>query len=205
MTSGTTKAIRIRHALTNDPEEVDRLYDICLRTGDSGKGAENQLEAPRLLGEIYLGAYLRFEPELAFVLEGVDGAALGYVLGARDTLAFEELLEKRWWPALREKYPLGSFPAGSFDEDLVARIHTPPRTSTATIAQYPAHLHIDILQRGQGGGSGRRLLETPLSALRVQGINGVHLDVSPQNFNAIGFYEHLGFKHLSSNFYGKAL
>ena len=205
MPSGTTEAPTIRHALTNDPEEVDRLYDICLRTGDSGKSAENQLENPRLLGEIYLGAYLRFEPELAFVLESVDGAALGYVLGARDTLAFEELLEKQWWPALREQYPLGSFPDGSFDEELVARIHTPPRTSSATIAQYPAHLHIDILKGGQGGGDGRRLLETLFSALRGQGINGVHLDVSPRNLNAIGFYEHIGFKHLCGNFYGKVL
>lgn len=205
MTSGITQPPAIRQARAHDPEEVDRLHDICLHTGDSGKGAENLLKTPRLLGDIYLGAYLRFESELAFVLEGADGVALGYVLGARDTLAFEELLEKRWWPALREQYPLGSFPEGSFDEKLVAKIHTPPRTSPATIARYPAHLHIDILEAGQGGGNGRRLLETLFSALRGKGINGVHLDVSPQNINAIGFYEHIGFTHLSGNFYGKLL
>ncbi len=205
MTSASPATLSIRPARTNDPKEVERLYDICLRTGNNGKGAENLLEDPRLLGEVYLGAYLRFEPELAFVLEDLEGSALGYVLGARDTLAFEQLLEKQWWPALREQYPLGTFPVGSFDEDLVEKIHYPPRTNHAVIAQFPAHLHIDILEEGQSGGRGRRLLETLFSALRDRGINGVHLGVSPQNTNAIGFYQHMGFSRIQDDSYGLVL
>ena len=205
MTSPTKEPLGIRPARTNDPDEVNRLYDICVRTGNDGNGAENLLAEPRLLGEVYLGAYLLFEPELAFVLEDSDDTVLGYVLGARDTLTFEELLEKKWWPGLRERYPVGLFPDGSFDENLVAKIHTPPRTDPATIVQFPAHLHIDILDEGQGGGNGRRLLDTLFSALRDGGTNAVHLGVSPENVNAIGFYKHLGFKHLGDHLYGLTL
>ena len=205
MKSAAKSPLGIRPARTNDPREVDRLYDICLRTGNNGMGAQDLLQEPRLLGEIYVGAYLHFEPELAFVLENPDGTALGFVLGARDTLAFEELLQKQWWSALRERYPLDLFPAGSFDADLVEKIHTPARTNPATIAQFPAHLHINILDEGQGGGNGRRLLETLFSALRDRGISAIHLGVSPQNFNAIGFYEHLGFNHVRDNSYGMDL
>lgn len=184
---------------------MDRLYDICLRTGANGAGAEDLFVDPRLLGEIYLGAYLAFEPELAFVLEGDDGSVLGYVLGARDTAAFEQLLEERWWPALKKSYPLSSFPAGSPDEGLVQMIHAPSRTDPATIEAFPAHLHVDILAEGKGGGNGRRLLDTLFTALQDRGVEGVHLNVSPENTHAIGFYRHMGFTQVDGSLWAKPL
>ena len=205
MSGAAPRSLAIRPARTHDPVEVDRLYDICLRTGDSGRGAENLLQEPRLLGEVYLGAYLRFEPDLAFVLDGGDGAPLGYVLGARDTRTFEETLEERWWPSLREEYPPHTFPEGSLDEHLVELIHAHNRTDPEVVAQLPAHLHVDILPDGQGGGNGRRLLDTLFAALRGRGVRGIHLGVSPENTNAIGFYEHLGFRHVQGSFYGMPL
>ncbi len=201
MTKDTTAPLGIRLARTDDPAEVDRLYDICLRTGAGGAGAEDLHDDPRLLGEVYLGAYLEYEPELAFVLTSNDDTALGYVLGARDTVAFEKLLESDWWPRLRKQYPLGSFPEGSHDERLVEMIHHPKHTDPDVIDGFPAHLHINILAEGRGGGSGRRLLETLFAALRDRGVAGVHLGVAPQNTNAIGFYRHLGFQHLDGNLY----
>lgn len=193
MTSETSGLHSIRPARTHDPREVDQLYDICLRTGNDGKGAEDLLTDPRVLGEVYLGAYLRFQPELAFVLQGPDGAVVGYVLGAADTLAFEARLEKEWWPALRARYPLGDPSAEGLHNTLVQLIHTPIHSDPSVTKDYPAHLHVDILQEGQGGGNGRRLLETLFDALRAKHVPGVHLTVSPSNTNAVGFYEHLGF------------
>ncbi len=205
MTAEAAGQFRIRPARTDDHDEVDRLYNICLWTGAEGDGAQHLYEDPRLLGEIYLGAYLAFEPELAFVLETDDGSALGYVLGARDTVGFEEVLKQQWWPALQERYPLGSFPGGSHDEKLVRMIHSPQQTDPASIEGFPAHLHVDILPEGRGGGNGRRLLETLFAALRDLGVEGVHLNVSPENTHAIGFYEHLGFRLLRESSYGKTL
>lgn len=205
MTKDTTLQMGIRPARSHDPIEVDRLYDVCLRTGASGAGAQDRHDDPRLLGEVYLGPYLEHEPELAFVLTSDDDMPLGYVLGASDTVAFEELLERRWWPRLRERYPLGSFPEGSHDERLVEKIHFPKHTDPTVTHGFPAHLHINILAEGRGGGNGRRLLEALFAALRDRGVEGVHLGVAPHNTHAIGFYEHLGFQHLDGNLYALAL
>ncbi|MCB7136229.1 GNAT family N-acetyltransferase [Cellulosimicrobium marinum] len=194
----------IRPARTSDAREVARLYDICLRTGASGADATDLYADPRLLGEVYLGAYLALEPGLAFVLDA-DGLPAGYVLGARDTAAFEDACEREWWPPLRERYPRGAFPAGSRDAALVEQIHAPHRAPAAVVDAYPAHLHVDLLPEAQGGGNGRRLLETLFDALRADGVPGVHLGVGRANVGAVGFYRHLGFVELASTEGGHTL
>jgi ribosomal protein S18 acetylase RimI-like enzyme len=185
----------IRPARTDDPSEVERLYEICLRTGASGADATSLYTDPRLLGEVYLGAYLALEPDLAFVVED-GGTAVGYVLGAHDTASFEARCEREWWPPLRARYPLGSFAEGTPDESLVGQIHEPRLTDRSVLDTYPAHLHVDLLPVAQGGGNGRRLLGTLFDALRADGVPGVHLGVAQDNVSAIGFYEHLGFRRL---------
>lgn len=189
----------IRPARPHDAREVATLYEICLRTGAHGGDASALFTDPLLLGEVYLGAYVELAPEFAFVLTDDDDSPVGYVLGTADTQAFESLLEESWWPSLREQYPLGTFPEGSPDERLVKMIHSPGRTAAELIKDYPAHLHVDLLPEGQGGGNGRRLIETLLNALRDQGVPGIHLGVSTENKHAIGFYKHLGFTPLDDN------
>lgn len=194
-----TLPVRPVHA--DDAAEVDRVYEICLRTGDSGADATDRYADPRLLGEIYAGAYMRFAPELAFVLDGgteTGSGVRGYVLGVADTAAWQRRLEADWWPALRARYPLDAFPSGSPDAGLVAEIHRPSLEDPAALADYPAHLHIDLLPDAQGGGNGRRLIEAVTHALRDAGASGVHLGVAADNVNAQGFYEHVGFTRLDS-------
>ncbi|MBE7699073.1 GNAT family N-acetyltransferase [Oerskovia sp. Sa1BUA8] len=182
----------LRPARTTDPTEVDRLYDICLRTGADGGDASARFSDPRLLGEIYLGAYLAFEPGLAFVADDGTGA-VGYVVGTADTREFEERCERDWWPALRARYPLDVFPPEAADAGLVRLLHAPPTADPEVLDLFPAHLHVDLLPAAQGGGNGRRLLGLLFDALRERGVQGVHLGVSETNTSAIGFYEHLGF------------
>ena len=175
------------------PGDRDALYDICVRTGDSGDDARALYRNPELLGEIWVGPYLALRSDLAFAAEDDEGV-VGYVFGAADTVAFEAECERRWWPALRTRYP--DPPAGAVlaaDEELIRRIHQPPTTPASVVEEFPAHLHIDILPRGQGRGIGRRLMTTLFDALVAQGVDGVHLGVSPRNTRAIGFYKHLGF------------
>lgn len=168
------------------------LYDICLRTGDSGSDASGLYRDPELVGHVYVGPYLRLAPSLAFV--GVDSLGVaGYVLGVADTVAFDAEAERLWWPALRVRYPLSAFPAASPDGRLVRLIHSPPVASPDVVERYPAHLHIDLLPRVQGRGNGRRLLETLLSALADAGVPGVHLGVGTANQRAIAFYGRMGF------------
>ena len=177
--------------------DADALYDVCLRTGADGEDASGRHRDPRLLGSVYVGPYLAFEPGLAFVLDD-GGGAQGYVLGARDTLAFERACARHWWPALRARYAGVTFPAGGADADVVALLRDPPATNLDVVRDFPSHLHIDLLPRCQGAGLGRRLIETLLRALTATGSPGVHLGVSATNHRAIGFYRRMGFVELGA-------
>ena len=175
------------------PGDRAALYDICVRTADNGDDARPLYLDPDLLGEIWVGPYLAVQPDLAFVAED-DHGAIGYVLGAEDTVAFEAACERQWWPALRARHPDPPARAAlTADERLIQRIHHPPSTPASVVEEFPAHLHIDILPRGQGHGVGRRLIATLTDTLAERRVTGVHLGVGPQNIRAIGFYRHLGF------------
>lgn len=191
-----TAEFEIRAARTDDPAETDRLYEICLRTAASGKDATDSFADPRLPGDVFLGPYLRYAPDLAWVLARADRPASGYVLGVADTAAFERTLEREWWPALRARH--GGEPVREGSADAFARrwIDRPPAVRADVAAAYPAHLHIDLLPEAQGGGNGSRLIRTLLDALRTRGVHGVHLGVGKANTGAIGFYRHLGFEEL---------
>jgi ribosomal protein S18 acetylase RimI-like enzyme len=82
------------------------------------------------------------------------------------------------------------------DGELIAAIHAPALAPDAIVAGYPAHLHIDLLERTRGLGFGRLLIERQLAVLLERGVPGVHLEVASDNPNAIAFYEHLGFATL---------
>jgi ribosomal protein S18 acetylase RimI-like enzyme len=194
--------VRIRLAR---PSDADTLYRICLRTGDHGQDATGTYADPRLLAEVYVGPYLALAPDLAFVLADADDVPVGYVLGVADTAGFEARCATEWWPVLRERYPLGQARPGTPDAAIVRLIHEPPVADPALAAHFSAHLHVDLLPAAQGGGHGRRLLETLFDALRARGVRGVHLGVSAHNPGAIAFYRHLGFQTHSAVEHGATL
>jgi ribosomal protein S18 acetylase RimI-like enzyme len=186
------------HVRPYEATDLDRLYEICLRTGAAGQDATDLVTDPRLLGEIYAAPYGVLEPEHGFVLDDGTGIAIGYVLGALDTRAFEARCEVEWWPALRDRHPIGSG-GNQLDELLISIIHEPHLAGDEEVAAYPSHLHIDLLPEAQGGGWGRALMERIQDVLRADGSPGVHLGVSNRNERAIAFYRHLGYEALSSN------
>ncbi|THF88089.1 GNAT family N-acetyltransferase [Deinococcus sp. KSM4-11] len=176
----------------------DALYSICLETGDSGEDATGLYADPLILGHVYAGPYLSYAPDFAFVLEDAEGVG-GYVIGTPDSRAFEATLEREWWPKLRAQYPdPAAIPRESRtpDERIMAVIHDHTRKTSDVYDAYPAHLHIDLLPRMQGGGNGRALMERLFTALRDAGVPGVHLGVGGRNTRAQGFYQHLGFREL---------
>lgn len=181
---------RIRPA---GPHDLPGAYRVCLLTGDSGRDGSALFANPDLLGHVYVGPYIVGQPDLALVVVDSDGVA-GYCLAAEDTRAFDAWAEAHWWPALREQYP--SKDDDSPDGDLVRLLHAPTRRPEAVVRDYPAHLHIDLLERARGLGLGRALVETQIVALMARGVRGLHLDVAGDNANAIDFYEHLGFSEV---------
>lgn len=180
------------HVRPFDSGDVAALYEVCLSTADNGDDASAMFADSKILGEVYVGAYLKFAPEGASVVD-VDGLARGYSLSVFDTAEFERQCDAHWWPALRERYPLGSFPAGTEDEDVVRVIHNPPHRAPAILNDYPAHLHIDLMEEVQGHGFGGSMMKSVIESQRASGVRGTHLDVASTNTRAIGFYKHLGF------------
>jgi ribosomal protein S18 acetylase RimI-like enzyme len=182
--------LRIERAGLHD---LSAAYRTCLLTGDAGSDATRLFRDPDLLGHVYVGPYLARGQGTQLVLVDASGAA-GYLLSTDDTLAFEAWAEERWWPPLRQRY---AFTADdTADGELIRHIHSPPRTPAALAREYPAHLHIDLQERARGTGLGRGLIERLLSELRERDVPAVHLGVDGGNTNAIGFYEHLGFRRL---------
>ena len=179
-------------------EDRSDLYNVCLATGDSGANAAHLYIQKDMLGEIYVGPYLSFQPDLSFTL--IQDGVSGYALAALDTRSFESTLSKEWWPLILEKY--SSCSPEKFNElekNLYAYIQNPPSKSEEVVNQYPSHLHIDLLEKAQGRGVGKAMMLLLLDTLREQGSMGVHLGMGAQNARAFTFYTKLGFTLLDKN------
>ena len=195
------------HLITFDSGEIVRkfkeedrpgLYHICLATGDSGANAVHLYNQKDMLGEIYVGPYLTFQPDLSFTL--IHEGVVGYALAALDTASFEETLSKKWWPSILDKY--NGLSPENFNErekNLFSYIQNPPLRPKEVIKEYPSHLHIDLLEKAQGRGIGKAMMLLVLETLREQGSKGVHLGMGAQNSRAFTFYTKLGFNLLDKN------
>src|SRR6266702_3229427 len=80
------------------------VFPACVQTADNGQDATSMFRDPRLPGHVYAAPYALFEPSLAFVGQDAGGAG-GYIVAALDSHAFEQRLERDWWPALRASHP----------------------------------------------------------------------------------------------------
>jgi ribosomal protein S18 acetylase RimI-like enzyme len=177
----------------------EALYDICVRTGDAGADATALYRDPRILPDIFTGPYLELEPELAFVLaeDGTD-RPVGYVIGTADTPRFVAAYRRRWLPAAAERHPEGGG-RGGHERERLRQLHHPEWMLAEQLADYPAHLHIDLLPEAQGRGAGRALMGAFLAALRAAGVPRVHLGMAAANTGARAFYDRLGFHEIGAD------
>ena len=173
------------------PSDLPALYRVCLLTGDAGNDASAVFQDHELLGHLYVGPYVVYEPELAWTLTH-NGAPVGYVIATRDTSIFLDRCERDWLPPLRVRYPLPDPADSAPDASLIRSLHALKQVFSER-APYQAHLHIDLLPVAQGRGWGRRMIATLNDALRAHGAPGVSLGLAAGNTRAQGFYENLGF------------
>lgn len=181
---------------TYQPNDLNPVARICLRTSDNGQDGTALYQNPELPGLMYTSPYVTLEPDLAFVLVH-DREPCGYVMGTRDTANFCQRCEQDWFPPLRQKYPLPNPTDDSPDARIIRAIHAGRSVPDGT-EDFPAHMHLDLLPIAQGQGWGRRMIETLINQMTKLNITGAHLDVGVQNRRAIGFYEHMGFRPLNT-------
>lgn len=190
------EAYHLRAATQGD---LQALYHVCLKTGDAGKDASQLHDDPDLLGQVFVGPYVMLEPSLALTLEGPNGPA-GYVLGALDTMRFNQRLDGEWLPRLQRLHPdPGDDQQQWRGSDWVRHaLHHPYLDVPPVLMRYPSHAHIDLLAEARGQGIGRHMMQTMMERLAGLGSPGLHLQVNPKNTSAQAFYESLGFVPLSS-------
>lgn len=169
-------------------DDLEALYDICLKTGDCGADATKLYKDPKLLGHIYVGPYLSLDGTICLVAEDESGIA-GYVIGALDTRAFEQRLEEEWWPDLRRSFaePSGDRTQWTADERCCYLIHNPEPVPEDVIRGYPAHIHMNILPRAQRQGLGKRLGIAWRNQARRAGAPGLHGSVASSNASILAF------------------
>jgi hypothetical protein len=141
--------------------DLPYLYEICLKTGNSGHDATSLFLDPFMIGQYYAAPYAMFAPQCVLVVEGEAGTIfrpLGYILGTTDTKAYNEWFDKEWRPAAAATYPV-SVPESTIEEsNLAGRIRNLFHTSFTEapwLDEYPGHIHIDLLPEIQGSGLGQ--------------------------------------------------
>jgi ribosomal protein S18 acetylase RimI-like enzyme len=181
------------------PEDQAGAYYVCLKTGDYGKDGEPfYREDPDALGRIFVGPYIKFEPDLSLILEDAEGIC-GYAFAAFDSRAFFDRYEREWRPHLVKQFPMptGDHAKWTRVQHVHSWYHEPDYFTPEPYADYPSHMHIDLLPRAQGRGYGRRMMEILMTKLREHGSPGAHLGVSAINMPAQAFYKKLGFHELA--------
>ncbi len=176
------------------PSDLDALYAICLQTGAAGADASALHSDPQLVGHIYAAPYGVLEPQNTFVAEDDQGVA-GYIVGTFDTDGFFDRLETEWWPPLRARYADAQGMTEA-DQDRIDTINRPHRSPADLVAQYPAHIHMNLLPRLRGQRIGTRLLDMWVDHARTHDVAGIHLGASASNKGGIAFWTHGGFRPL---------
>lgn len=173
------------------------MLEVCAKTADAGGDATGLLDDDDLWGLIFAVPYAERDPNLAWVIEAGDGRVIGYIVATDDTDAFEEWFRDGWWPRYAERFPRPATPR-TRQETMVEYAYERRPGRELNTAEYPAHLHIDLLPETQGQGLGRALIETLFTELRRRGVPGLHLGMNPANTGAARFYERIGMHRLPS-------
>jgi len=178
------------------PSDRDAIYEICVRTADAGQDARGQYLTDDLMPDLFAGPYAHLEPELTFVLADEQDQAVGYVVGTADTERFVQAYREVWIPLVADRYPVPPDPPITPDDELLTGHYHPEGRLRPELADYPAHLHIDLLPQYQGRGFGRALIETWFAAAKAAGAPAVFLNMDPRNVQARGFYDRVGFREI---------
>jgi len=175
--------------------DTSAVYEICLKTGNSGQDATHLFSDPLVLGHIYVGPYMEFEPQSVFILEDDQGPC-GYIMGVLDSQTYYQWMHSEWLPKMRVNYkkPTGNLDTWDETEKITDLLFHP--VSQRLLPDYPAHLHIDLLSRAQGKGQGKLLMDRFIDYLKYNKIPGLHLELSSNNDRAFNFYRKYGIEEL---------
>jgi ribosomal protein S18 acetylase RimI-like enzyme len=190
----------IRNVQKNDKPAIQ---EITYRTGYLGEDLTGRgiFDDPRLLYLIFIHYYPRYEPEHCFVAVDIDSdAVVGFICGTPDTRSQQARFMKRVPPriALRALLFTSWRHPKTFRTFLgyaaMGRGLMDDENDDALYAEYPAHLHINLLPGHQRRGIGSSLMHRFERHMASQNVTGIHLQTTSRNHKAVPFYEKMGFR-----------
>jgi ribosomal protein S18 acetylase RimI-like enzyme len=144
-----------------------------------------------LVPYLYAVPYLQILSSYIHVLDTPTGVA-GYIMGVPSTTTFVEKYNTDYVPTI-ENLSLPDPPSDQAKETIAAARNGDRMLVPELIHEFPAHLHINILDEYQSMGWGSKLMHTLLLQLVAEGVEGVHLGMAADNDRAGRFYERHGF------------
>ena len=181
-----------------NPADTSAVYKICLKTGNAGQDATDLFFDPLVLGHIYVGPYMEFEPQSVFILEDDQGIC-GYIMGVLESRTYYQWMHNKWLPKILVDYKKPTGDPDTWDEtEKITNLLFQPE-SQRLFPDFPAHLHIDLLSRAQGRGQGKLMMDRFIDHLKFNKIPGVHLELSRNNDRAFRFYCKYGMQELDRN------
>lgn len=159
----------------------EKCHDICIHTGSPDNLINKEHHDFSLL--MYCDPYL--DHGRCFLLEDDNEEVQGYILCAEDAKEFLEYIP-RYFERIKEVAPSFVYRCDVSEYEKYMK-------------DYPAHLHIDILEAYCGKGSGTLLMNTLLDSLKNDGIKGIMVGVAKDNTRACSFYKKMGFQILEES------
>lgn len=163
-----------------EQKDYDGVRYACLHS----EGVEPAADFGEFVLHTFCDYYIEHEPFNCFVLDD-DGRAVGYVICAEDYDAYKKTFDAEYLPLSKH---LG--------DEFYHWADTSTILQNKYKADYPAHLHIDLLPEYQRKGWGGKLINALAEHLKAKGIKGVMLTAGTENVNAGSFYKKYGFSLL---------
>lgn len=179
-----TGLFNIRKAALKD---LDACRHICIETAMWSDISKESVR--RYLTKSFCDPYIEHFIDSCFIAEDTEGV-FGYIICAPDYGRYSKVVDKYYSAGAKK----------SFFQRLKKLLSL--SSEKKRVERYPAHLHINILPRGQKRGVGKALMKALFSELQGLNVEGIHLGVDGRNKNAMSFYEHLGFKRTDKAAWG---
>ncbi len=190
---GKTNVLSIRPFRS---EDRDGLFKIAADTAFFGEPIEIYMEDRRIFLDAFYAYYTDYEPEHSWVATAND-EVVGFLTGCVDSARKDQIVNKQINPKMLFRLLTGYYRVGPKARRYLWRMLKSKRNHlhpSINLAEYPAHLHINVDEKWRGHGIGIRLMKVYLDQLTYLKVPGVHLGTSSENLVACQLYEKLGFK-----------
>jgi ribosomal protein S18 acetylase RimI-like enzyme len=165
-----------------------------------GEPVKEYFDDAYLFGLLFCIYYIDYEPENCFVaVDEVKNRVVGYILCSFDSETQEKNFREKMINRIYRRLFFvtiwryhKSYKAIRYMQKIFEK--TPRNENRKKINfDYPAHLHIDILEEYQRQGIGSKLIQKLENHLKKKQIRGIQMGTSSKNDKAIPFYDKMGF------------